>query len=285
MRIANLAGRLSLLDGQTAIDVERASGGAFGPDPQAVYDRWAEFTAWAAGAPRAGGAPFDRAALGSPAPAPRQVFGIGLNYRSHAAESGFAVPDQSPPVFTKFPSCITGPYGEITLPAGGHTDWEVELVAVIGRRAERVAAADGWAHVAGLAVGQDISERVVQMAGPSAQFSLGKSFPGFGPIGPWLVTVEEFADPDDLELGCSVNGEQMQKSRTSDLIFGVPQLVAQLSAVLPLLPGDVIFTGTPAGVGLGRNPPRWLAEGDELRSYVEGIGELRHRFVPPPRRS
>jgi 2-keto-4-pentenoate hydratase/2-oxohepta-3-ene-1,7-dioic acid hydratase in catechol pathway len=279
VRIANLAGRLSLLDGHTAIDVERASGGAFGPDPQAVYDRWKEFTRWAGTAPRTGGAPFDRLALGSPAPAPRQVFGIGLNYRGHAAESGFEVPDGSPPVFTKFPSCITGPYGEITLPPGGHTDWEVELVAVIGRRAERVAADDGWAYVAGLAVGQDISERIVQMAGPSAQFSLGKSFPGFGPIGPWLVTVDEFANPDDLELGCSVNGEQMQKSRTSDLVFGVPQLVAQLSAVLPLLPGDVIFTGTPAGVGLGRNPQRWLSEGDELRSYVEGIGELRHRFV------
>jgi 2-keto-4-pentenoate hydratase/2-oxohepta-3-ene-1,7-dioic acid hydratase in catechol pathway len=285
VRIANLGGRLSLLDGQTAIDVQRASGGAFGPDPQGVYDRWEEFTGWAATAPRAGAAPFDRAALGSPAPAPRQVFGIGLNYRSHASESGFEVPDQAPPVFTKFPSCITGPYGEIALPPGGHTDWEVELVAVIGRRAEQVAEADGWAHVAGLAVGQDLSERIVQMAGPSAQFSLGKSFPGFGPIGPWLVTVDEFANPDDLELGCSVNGEQMQKSRTSDMIFGVPRLLAQLSAVLPLLPGDVIFTGTPGGVGLGRNPQRWLAAGDELRSYIEGIGELRHRFVDPPLRS
>jgi 2-keto-4-pentenoate hydratase/2-oxohepta-3-ene-1,7-dioic acid hydratase in catechol pathway len=226
-----------------------------------------------------GGVPFDRAALGSPAPAPRQVFGVGLNYRSHAAESGFAVPDQAPPVFTKFPSCITGPYGEIALPPGGHTDWEVELVAVIGRHAWQVPAGEGWAHVAGLAVGQDISERIVQMAGPSPQFSLGKSFPGFGPVGPWLVTVDEFADPDDLELGCSLNGEQMQKARTSDLIFGVPQLVAQLSAVLPLLPGDVIFTGTPAGVGLGRSPQRWLAPGDELRSYVEGIGSLHHHFT------
>ncbi len=281
VRIANLAGRLSLLDGQSAIDVEHASGGEFGPDPQAVYDRWDEFTAWAATAPRAGAQPFDRAALGSPAPAPRQVFGIGLNYRTHAAESGFAVPDQSPPVFTKFPSCITGPYGEIALPPGGHTDWEVELVAVIGRRAEQVAAADGWAHVAGLAVGQDISERIVQMAGPSAQFSLGKSFPGFGPVGPWLVTVDEFADPGDLELGCSINGELMQKARTGELIFGVPLLVARLSAVLPLLPGDLIFTGTPAGVGLGRSPQRWLAAGDELHSYIEGIGELRHRFVSP----
>jgi 2-keto-4-pentenoate hydratase/2-oxohepta-3-ene-1,7-dioic acid hydratase in catechol pathway len=116
------------------------------------------------------------------------------------------------------------------------------------------------------------------MASTPPQFSLGKSLPGFGPIGPWLVTLDELADPGDLELGCAVNGEQVQLSRTSNLIFSVPVLIEKLSAAMPLLPGDVIFTGTPSGVGLGRTPQRWLAPGDELVSHIEGIGELRHRF-------
>jgi len=280
MQVANLAGRLAVLRGDKAIDVEAASSGAFSSDPQAIYGRWKAFAEWASSLDDSTPAyPFVPADLGSPAPAPRQVFAIGLNYEEHASESGFRSPDTEPPVFTKFPTCITGASGKISLPAGGHTDWEVELVAIIGEQAERVSAAHGWAHVAGLSVGQDLSERVLQMAAPAPQFSLAKSYPRFGPIGPWLVTVDEFADPDDLELGCSVNGEEMQKGRTSDLIFSVPALIETLSAVTPLLPGDVIFTGTPAGVGMGRTPQRWLAAGDVLVSYVEGIGQLRHWFV------
>lgn len=285
MRVANLAGRLVLVRDGRAVDVERASGGRFGPDPQAVYADWDAFTAWAATAGATGtadGEPFDPADLGAPVPAPRQIFAIGLNYREHAAESGLDVPDTAPPVFTKFVSSLTGPVTEVTLPPGGHTDWEVELVAVIGRTARNVAEADGWAYVAGLTVGQDISERVTQLAGPAPQFSLGKSFPGFAPTGPYVVTPDEFADRDDLELGAAINGEDVQKGRTRDLIFSVPVLVARLSAVLPLLPGDLIFTGTPSGVGLGRTPQRWLQPGDELVSHVVGLGELRQRFVAAP---
>jgi 2-keto-4-pentenoate hydratase/2-oxohepta-3-ene-1,7-dioic acid hydratase in catechol pathway len=278
VRVGNLAGRLVIVTGAGAIDVESASGGRFGPEPQAVYDQWAEFAGWAASADDAAAQPYEPAQLGAPAPAPRQSFGIGLNYRDHVAESGLTVPDQ-PSVFTKFPSCISGPHSDVVLPPGGHTDWEVELVAVIGTTARHVSEGAAWSHVAGLTVGQDISERISQLAGSPAQFSLGKSFPGFGPTGPWLVTVDEFANPDDLELGCSVNGDQMQKARTSYLIISVPQLITKLSAVVTLLPGDIIFTGTPAGVGMGRNPQRWLAPGDEVVSYVEGIGELRQRFV------
>jgi 2-keto-4-pentenoate hydratase/2-oxohepta-3-ene-1,7-dioic acid hydratase in catechol pathway len=226
--------------------------------------------------------PFTPTQLGSPSPAPRQVFGIGLNYSEHAAESGFAKPDSTPPVFTKFPSCITGPYAEIALPPGGHTDWEVELVVIIGRTAVSVPAGSAWEHVAGLAIGQDVSERILQLAATPPQFSLGKSYPGFGPVGPYLVTPDEFGNPDDLELSCSINGEQVQKGRTGDLIFGVPELIEQLSRVTPLLPGDLIFTGTPSGVGMGRKPPRWLAPGDVLTSYIEGIGEMSHRFVAAP---
>ena len=182
-------------------------------------------------------------------------------------------------MFTKWPSCITGPVTKVELPDGGSTDWEVELVAVIGRRAFRISADQAWDHVAGLTVGQDISERQLQGAGPSPQFSLAKSLPGFGPTGPWLVTPDEFDNPDDLELGCSVNGNQMQKGRTSDLIFSVPAMLAALSRRLPLLPGDILFTGTPSGVGMGRTPRVFLAPGDELVSYIAGIGELRQRFV------
>jgi 2-keto-4-pentenoate hydratase/2-oxohepta-3-ene-1,7-dioic acid hydratase in catechol pathway len=279
LRIANLGNRLTLIAGDGAIDVHAASGGLFDADPAAIYPRWQEFRDWAAGAALPEPQPFDRESLGSPSPAPRQVYGIGLNYSEHVAESGFAKPVTSPPVFTKFASCITGPYGDIALPAGGHTDWEVELVVIIGRHAAHVPASGAWDYIAGLSVGQDVSERILQMASAPPQFSMGKSYPGFGPVGPWLVTPDEFSNPDDLELGCSINGDQMQKGRTRDMIFSVPELIEQLSAVTPLLPGDVIFSGTPSGVGLGRDPQRWLAAGEVLTSYIEGIGEMRHRFV------
>jgi 2-keto-4-pentenoate hydratase/2-oxohepta-3-ene-1,7-dioic acid hydratase in catechol pathway len=280
MRIANVSGRLTLLaDDARGIDVAKASDGRFSADPQAIYDRWDEFTAWAVRADTGSAQAFGPDDLGSPAPAPRQILGVGLNYRSHAAESGLGTPEEQPVVFTKFASCMNGPRGDIVLPPGGHTDWEVELVAVIGRPAHHVSEKEGWSHIAGLAVGQDVSERISQLAGPSPQFSMGKSFPGFGPIGPWLVTPDEFATPDDLELGCAINGEEVQKGRTRDLIFSVPVLIAALSRTLTLLPGDVIFTGTPAGVGMGRDPQRWLSPGDELLTWIEGIGEMRHRFV------
>ena len=277
MRIANINGRLSLITEAGAVDVERASAGRFAADPQAVYVRWDEFADWAGRQSGTDATAFDPATLGAPTPAPAQVFGIGLNYRDHAAEAGLALPD-SPIVFTKFVSSLTGPYGEIELTAPT-VDWEVELVAVIGRRAWKVPAGQGWAHVAGLTAGQDLSDRVLQQSGPAPQFNLGKSLPGFGPMGPWLVSPDEFANPDDLALECTLNGESMQKSRTSQLIFSVPELNTWLSAILPLLPGDVIFTGTPAGVGIARNPSRFLSPGDELVSRIEGIGELRHRFI------
>ncbi|MEU8379857.1 fumarylacetoacetate hydrolase family protein [Streptosporangium sp. NPDC048865] len=280
MRIANVSGRLALLDAQgRAIDVERASEGRFPSSPQAVYEQWERFRDWAQSAELPAGEPFDPRDLGAPAPAPRQILAVGLNYRDHAGESGFAVPEGLPPLFTKFASSLSGPVSQVRLPEGGHTDWEVELVAVIGVEAHNVDESEAWAHVAGLSAGQDISERITQMHGPVPQFSLGKSFPGFAPIGPWLVTPDEFADPDDLELSCSINGEEVQKSRTGNLIFSIPSLIARLSAIMPLLPGDVLFTGTPAGVGLGRDPQRWLAPGDELVSRIEGIGELRQTFV------
>jgi 2-keto-4-pentenoate hydratase/2-oxohepta-3-ene-1,7-dioic acid hydratase in catechol pathway len=241
----------------------------------APYGDWPAFAGFAAGV-TAGTAPLVEADLRCPVPAPRQVFAIGLNYRSHAEEAGMAVPEV-PATFTKFPACLAGPYDEVEV-CGATTDWEVELVVVIGAPADRVAEADSWSHVAGLTVGQDITDRTLQIAA-GAQFSLGKSRRGFGPMGPWIVTTDELADPDDLALGCSVDGETVQDARTSDLIFDVPRLVAELSAILPLLPGDVIFTGTPAGVGFTRQPARFLQAGQVLESWIEGIGRLRNRCV------
>ena len=278
MRIGNLDGRLVILTDAGAIDVERASGGRFGADPQAVYQRWAEFTAWAGSAGSGAADPFDSAVLGAPAPAPRQSFGIGLNYADHADESGFDVPDH-PSVFTKFPSCITGPETEVILPPGGHTDWEVELVAVIGRTAREVSVSSAWDYVAGLSIGQDLSERTSQFAGPAPQFSLGKSFPGFAPVGPWLVTPESVENKDDLALGCAIDGETVQDGRTKDLIFPVASLISKLSHILTLYPSDLIFSGTPAGVGMGRTPQRFLQPGETLRTWIEGIGEIHQTFV------
>jgi 2-keto-4-pentenoate hydratase/2-oxohepta-3-ene-1,7-dioic acid hydratase in catechol pathway len=286
MRLANLDGRATLVApgaDDKGVDVATVSAGRFGPDIQALYDNWGAFREFAAGIevePEIGVAaatPIDPARLGAPTPTPRQVFGIGLNYRSHAEESGMAVP-MVPATFTKFPTAITGPFADVEL-SGGTVDWEVELVAVIGRRAERVRAAEAWSYVAGLAVGQDYSERAVQMVGPAPQFSLAKSFAGFGPIGPWLVTPDELDDPDDLELVCEINGEQVQKGRTSAMVWPLPDLVAVLSGVCPLLPGDVIFTGTPSGVGMARKPPRFLSAGDVVVSRIEGIGEIRQECL------
>ena len=208
--------------------------------------------------------------------APSNLLAIGLNYRSHAEESGMTVPE-IPATFTKFPASLAGPFDDVELP-GDTVDWEVELVAVIGRRADRVPAADGWAHIAGLAVGQDISERTVQFAAGS-QFSLGKSFRGFGPVGPWLVTPDELDDPDDLGLGCAIDGVTVQDARTSDLIFDIPTLIETCSRGITLLPGDVIATGTAAGVGMGMKPPRWLQHGDVVRIEIDGLGTLQNRFV------
>jgi 2-keto-4-pentenoate hydratase/2-oxohepta-3-ene-1,7-dioic acid hydratase in catechol pathway len=272
MKLANLAGRLVVVVEGGAIDVHRASDGRFGPDPAAAYDDFDALVAWAATA--AGPIePFDEVALGAPSPRPRQVFAIGLNYAGHAAESGMDLP-AVPAVFTKYPASLGGPFEPIEL-SGAMVDWEVELVAIIGRRADRVAEADGWSHIAGLCVGQDVSDRHVQFAA-GAQFSLGKSYRSYGPTGPWLVTPDELADPDDLAIGCSIDGEIVQSDRTSDLVFGIARLVAELSAVVPLLPGDLIFTGTPAGVGISRQPPRFLQPGEVVESWVEGIGTIRN---------
>ena len=276
MKFANHKGRAVVTDGRRAAHVADASSGKFPDAPAEIFPVWDEFAAWARSAELSAdlsaGFELDAADLGAPSPAPRQVFAIGLNYAAHARESGLDLPSE-PAVFTKFPTSVTGPSTVLELPTDT-VDYEAELVAVIGRFGHRVPEERAWDHVAGVTVGQDISERARQLVGPAPQFSLGKSFPGFAPTGPWIVTPDELDRPDDLALGCSINGQVMQDARTDDLIFSVPAIVARLSAVLPLLPGDLIFTGTPSGVGGARTPPVFLRDGDVLETWVEGIGAI-----------
>jgi len=286
MKLANVDGRAVLLTADdTGLDIELASAGKFGPSLPSIYESWDSFRAWAGHAPATPEISFSRSQLRSPSPAPSQIVAVGLNYHAHAAESGFESPDRLPPAFTKFVSALTGPDAEVAIPAGGHVDWEVELVVVIGRTAHRVTEDEAWDHVAGLTIGQDISERISQLAGPAPQFSLGKSFPNFAPVGPWLVTPDAVPDRDDLGLRCAIDGETVQDGRTRDLIFPVARLVAGLSRTITFHPGDLIFTGTPAGVGQGREPQRFLRPGEELTSWIEGIGEMRQTFVADERKA
>jgi len=281
LRFANLRGRAVLLSSTGATDVARASGDRFGSDPMEVLADWDDFAEWAGEITEATATiPYVERDLRPPVPRPSKVFGIGMNYRDHAAEAKLDIP-ASPVVFTKFPSCISGPFSEVEL-YSDRVDWEVELVVVIGRRGRRIAEADALAHVAGYTVGQDVSDRRMQFADKPPQFSMGKSLDGYGPTGPALVSLDAFANPNDLALTCDVAGERMQSGRTGDMIFPVPALVAYLSKWCTLEPGDLIFTGTPAGVGSTRDPRRYLAAGEEIVSTIEGVGTMRNRCVAAP---
>ena len=275
MRFGTVDGRFALIGDETFEDVETASGGRFPADAVQALEQWDALRSWADDTKGARQwQPLDPTRLGPPVPTPRQVFALAVNYKDHAAEANSELPE-APIVFTKFPTCITGPFADVVLPSN-RGDWEVELVVVIGREARRVSRADAWSHVAGVTVGQDISERRVQFRKPGPHLAMAKSFPTFGPTGPWLVTVDELADPDDLGLTCHINDESMQDGRSRDLIFSVPDLIESMSGMMPLLPGDLIFTGTPAGVGSTRDPRRYLAPGDVITSAIEGIGTMRN---------
>ncbi|MFD2471753.1 fumarylacetoacetate hydrolase family protein [Amycolatopsis silviterrae] len=277
MRIGNLGGRAHLVRGNLAIDIAKASDGAFGPEPGDLFARWPEFLEWAVTARTDAAVPYRAEDLRAPVPRPRQVFAVGLNYAEHAAETGLRA-GGVPSVFTKFADALTGPHGRITL-SGPSVDWEVELVVVIAREARDVAEKDAWAYVAGLTAGQDFSDRDVQMSGTPPQFSLGKSYPGFGPTGPVLVTPDEIDLAAPIRLRCWINDELVQDGHTGQMILPVGALIERISAVCTLHPGDLLFTGTPAGVGMGRTPPRYLAAGDVVRTSIDGIGEMRHVFA------
>lgn len=277
MRIANVGGRLQLMTTATAgVDVEKASGGQFSADPSAVYDRWDEFAQWASGlGEQADAVEFAPEEFGAPIPFPKQIFALGLNFRDHAEETGLAIPEEIQ-VFTKWASAFTGPIAEVKLVEGDLIDWEVELVVVIGKGGRDIAEGDAWGHVAGLTMGQDISARRHQGRG-TRQFSLAKSYRNYAPMGPVVVTPDEFADKDDIKLGSSVDDEVMQNGRTGDMIFPVSRAIADLSKIVELYPGDVIWTGTPAGVGQGRK--RYLRAGERLDSWIDGIGRMSQTFT------
>jgi 2-keto-4-pentenoate hydratase/2-oxohepta-3-ene-1,7-dioic acid hydratase in catechol pathway len=274
MFVASVENRLTTFVDGEAVDVEEASNGLFGSDIAHVYPVWDDFLDWGRSYGAQGGGDVSDTVLSAPSPRPSQVFAISLNYLDHAEEANLDIPD-FPSVFTKFPSCIVGPDTEVQL-AHPTTDWEVELVVVIGRTARRVSPVNGWDHVAGVTIGQDLSDRTRQLAGmPYPQFSLGKSYPGYGPTGPWLVTPDELGNRDDVTLRCTIDDEVVQHFRSAKMIFPVPQLIAHLSSVVELRPGDLIFTGTSSGVGFARSPKRFLSPGQQIVSEIDGVGTLR----------
>ena len=202
---------------------------------------------------------------------------IGLNYADHAAESGMAVPPE-PVIFMKATSAIVGPFDTVLIPRGSEkTDWEVELAVVIGTAAKYVAEADALNHVAGYAVTNDVSERAFQTE-RAGQWTKGKSFDTFGPIGPWLVTRDEVADPQTLAMWLTVNGDTRQNGSTRTMVYGVAHLVSYLSQFMTLHPGDVISTGTPPGVGMGMKPPVYLKDGDVVELGIAGLGTQKQVF-------
>jgi 2-keto-4-pentenoate hydratase/2-oxohepta-3-ene-1,7-dioic acid hydratase in catechol pathway len=280
VELANLKGRAQLLRGGRTIDIGARSEGRFGPDPMQVLQHWEPFCEWAQHIqPREEDAVLAPEQLGPPVPAPSQIFAIGLNYKDHALEAALPIPKE-PVVFTKFQSALAGPHADIRL-TSLRVDWEIELVIVMGREGRDIASERALDHVAGFTVGQDISDRRRQFMDSPPQFSLGKSARGYAPTGPAVVALSGLSDPNDLTLRCSINGEQVQNGRTREMIFPVPEVVSYLSKWCELRPGDLVFTGTPAGVGAVRTPRRYLAPSDIIESEIEGIGLLRNRCRAP----
>ena len=222
----------------------------------------------------------DGVQLLAPIPRPPKLICVGLNYRDHAAEAKLALPSV-PTIFAKFSNVVIGPGDPIVIPKGSErTDYEAEFAFVIGRRGRRIAASNAMDYVYGYTIVHDVSERKYQMQ--TSQWMMGKTFDTFAPMGPWLVTRDEIADPHALEIWLEIAGERLQDSNTRELIFKIPELVEHLSSVVTLEPGDVVSTGTPAGVGFARKPPRFLKSGDEVVIGITGLGRLRNPVVREP---
>ena len=221
------------------------------------------------------GTPLHEVRLLAPLPKPPRIFAVGLNYADHAAESKMQV-QAVPTVFMKLSSSVCGPEDEVILPRNStEPDYEVELAVVIGKSGYRIRAEDWQDHVFGYTILNDVSARDIQLA--TSQWTLGKSFPTFTPMGPCIVTKDEVPDPHSLDIKLEIDGETLQNSNTRQLIFKIPQLIEYISSLTPLEPGDLISTGTPEGVGLGRTPKRWLKDGEEMALTIDSIGTLRNR--------
>ena len=290
MRIANVNHRATLTDGDRHLDIHVASEGAFGPDPMDIYTRWADFTAWAATITTreiSNGFKAKSVDILAPSPRPRQIFAIGVNYRDHADEAAIPYPENLI-VFTKSQSSLAGADVDVVIPdvEQGELDYETELVVTIGREAHKVSETNALDYVAGYSVGQDLSERSIQLRPPVPQFSLGKSFPNFSPVGPAVVTLDEFKDPNALRISAVLEGPQteehgrswtVQDGTTASMVFPVANIIADLSQVVTLFPGDLIFTGTPAGVGKAHGIA--MQPGNVLTSTLEGVGSIRNTFI------
>lgn len=223
------------------------------------------------------GVTMDNVKLLAPVQAPPRIFGIGVNYAEHAAESGTET-QKVPTVFIVLSSSVVGPGDEVTLPkASNMVDYEAELAVVIGKPGYQISADNAMDHVFGYTIMNDVSARDVQRA--TTQWSLGKSFPTFAPMGPWIVSKDEVPDPHALDISLTIGVDKLQNSNTHLLIFKIPALIEYISGIVPLQVGDVISTGTPAGVGMGRTPQRWLKPGEEMVIAIQGIGELRNKLV------
>ena len=213
--------------------------------------------------------------LGNPVPKSPNCYAVGLNYRKHAEESGMDIPEV-PMIFTKHTSCFVGPKANVEM-RSDYVDWEVELVVVIGKEGKNISKENALEHVAGLCVGQDISDRPTQFATTPAMFNLGKSFDTYGPMGPALVSLDLLENCENLDIECKLNGEIVQKSNTSDLIFNVSSIISYLSEIVSLNIGDTIWTGTPSGVGIASG--KFLKDGDVLTSSIEGLGSMENKCV------
>jgi 2-keto-4-pentenoate hydratase/2-oxohepta-3-ene-1,7-dioic acid hydratase in catechol pathway len=236
------------------------------------HDALAQVHRWVSNAPSGSVLALDSVRLTAPLGRPGKIVCIGLNYRDHAAEARLEIPSV-PTVFSKFSTAVIGPGEAIVLPRNStKPDYEAEFAVVIGRRARHVSEADWRSCVFGYTILNDVSARDFQMA--TSQWMIGKTFDTFAPFGPAIVTADEISDPHNLRISLAINGETLQDSNTSNLIFGLPKLIAYLSSVFTLEPGDIISTGTPAGVGFARKPPRWLVAGDQVSVKIDGLGEL-----------
>ena len=276
---ANVNGKSALIRDGSFFDLELISGGLVSADPmealtepETLHGLSANLESFTASGK------VDKVTLGAPVPRPRNSFGIGLNYQTHVDEADMDTPEV-PMVFAKLPSCITGPNSDVLM-RSDECDYEGELVVVIGSGGRDIPEDVAWQHVLGLSVGQDFSDRGAQFMSNPAQFTLGKSLDSFGPTGPVLVSTDSFTNPADLELQTWVNGQLRQHDRTSSLIFSIPKLIAFISQFVTLCNGDLIFTGTPEGVGF-RNGV-FLSDGDVVRTSIEGIGMLENRCIRIP---
>ena len=275
-KLANVEGQSVLVSGNHYYDLALISDGNVSSDPSAaIYSLDAISELYAQLDQFEPSGSLENTKMGAPITGSRNCFAVGLNYRNHAKESGMEIPP-FPMIFTKHTSCITGPFENIEM-RSDIVDYEAELVLVIGKEGKDILKDNAWTHVAGLTVGQDISDRAVQFHAIPPQFNLGKSFDTFGPIGPILVSPDELDDKNALDLECSVNGELRQKDNTSDLIFDIPYIISYISEFITLSPGDLIFTGTPAGVGATQG--KLLKDGDILSTTIHGIGTIENKCV------